>query len=270
MPIPALTTLVDGDTIYAAPLNTNYSTIRNYVNTYGVFKNEAVTISGAWTFTTSPGFNTPVTVAGTLTVSSGGLVVTAGGLSIGQGGGTIVGDLTVSGTNVVSGAITGASLNTAGALNVTGVSNLTGNVAMAGTLSVTGQATAASFVGIGSGLTGLNAANLSGTLPALNGSALTNLNADNITSGTLDQALLDTALGTRTFTSATTVTLVASGVATLNTATANTLAVGGAFSLGSLQVDQSMIGTTPPAGATRYLQFTDNLGNTYRVTANII
>lgn len=45
------------------------------------------------------------------------------------------------------------------------------------------------FIGSGAGLTSLNAANLAGTLPALNGNSLTNINASNIT-GTINASQL--------------------------------------------------------------------------------
>jgi len=46
----------------------------------------------------------------------------------------------------------------------------------AGGINITGVATAASFSGSASGLTAVPSAQLSGALPALDGSALTNLN----------------------------------------------------------------------------------------------
>ncbi len=57
-------------------------------------------------------------------------------------------------------------------------------------VSNSGDVSATSFTGNGAGLTSLNAANLSGPLPALDGAALTNLNAASISTGTLSDARL--------------------------------------------------------------------------------
>ena len=56
----------------------------------------------------------------------------------------------------------------------------------------TGVVSATSFYGSGANLTSLAAANLSGTLPALNGSNLTDLNGSNIASGTVAAARVAT------------------------------------------------------------------------------
>ena len=58
--------------------------------------------------------------------------------------------------------------------NITG----TGNINTTGTVTASGTITGASFSGSGSALTGLPAANLTGTLPAIDGSALTGINTD--------------------------------------------------------------------------------------------
>jgi len=59
-----------------------------------------------------------------------------------------------------------------------------------GTLTIAGIVAATTLTGAGAGITGLAAANItaSGTLPALNGAALTALNGTQVTSGTLPAA----------------------------------------------------------------------------------
>ena len=69
-----------------------------------------------------------------------------------------------------------------GGIEVTGVSSVGLAITMYGS---TGVVSATSFYGSGANLTSLAAANLSGTLPALNGSNLTDLNGSNIASGTV-------------------------------------------------------------------------------------
>jgi hypothetical protein len=61
----------------------------------------------------------------------------------------------------------------------------TKKVTAADNLQVSGSFTAGSFAGNGASLTNLNAGALSGTLPALDGSALTNLDASDLASGTI-------------------------------------------------------------------------------------
>ena len=57
-------------------------------------------------------------------------------------------------------------------------------------LVISGVTTSTTFSGSGASLTSLPAANLTGTLPAINGSNITNLNASNIASGTVPTARL--------------------------------------------------------------------------------
>jgi len=178
--IPALTTI--SGTISAAPHNNNYSAIRTYVNTYAAFLDQSATISGAWTFSTSPTITNALTVGTGLTVTAGGATITAGGLTVTAGGITATGNSTITGT-------------------LGGVTTLT----------------ATQFVGGGAGLTGLDAAALTGTLPAISGVNLTNLNATNLASGTVANARLNTALGGRTFSSVQTETFTVGGVATNGT-----------------------------------------------------
>lgn len=148
-----------------------------------------------------------------------------GGLSIGASG-TFTAALSgnnVIMTNTANGSTTIGSTGAPNALVVLG----TGNVTMAGTLDVTSSVTAASFTGVGTALTALNASQLaSGTVPNArisgsytgfasvtgsgtatfasfsgSGASLTALNASQLTSGTVPDARISgsyTGLGTLT------------------------------------------------------------------------
>jgi hypothetical protein len=151
---------VDGQVLFAAALNGDFGLLRTNVNAYCAFIDENASITGTWTFTTSPVFADGLTLGDTLTVSSGGFVVSAGGAAI------------------------------------------TGNSTITGTLNVSGALTAASFSGAGGSLTALNASQLTSgtipdarfpaTLPAVNGSNLTNLTGANVTGLTAAQIAVGT------------------------------------------------------------------------------
>ena len=91
--------------------------------------------------------------------------------------GAVVTGVTTTGTLAVSGVATAASSVIAGIVttNVSGVHAGVGIITARG-LEATGIVTATSFTGSASGLTAVPSAQLSGALPALDGSALTNLN----------------------------------------------------------------------------------------------
>ncbi|MBP9893340.1 MAG: hypothetical protein KBG84_15660, partial [Planctomycetes bacterium] len=89
--------------------------------------------------------------------------------------------------------LTNVNASTLGGLARTGFAELTG-------ATFTGGVTATVFSGSGSGLTSIPASQLTGALPALDGSALTALNATALTSGTLpDGRLTGTYTGALTF-----------------------------------------------------------------------
>ena len=92
----------------------------------------------------------------------------------------------------LGGVVVGAGSTTISDGNIDSTTTLTlqkngGVVNLGGNLTVTG-----SITGDASGLTNINAANLTGTLPALNGASITNLDAGNIATGTLNDSLLST------------------------------------------------------------------------------
>lgn len=109
--IPAFTTLADGDVLPAAFLNTSFSTVRTYFNTYAVQKDVAGTISVTHTFSAAQTFSAGLTVSAngitvtgnsTITGTLGGLT----GLTVASGGATITGNSTVTGTLNVTSSLT--------------------------------------------------------------------------------------------------------------------------------------------------------------------
>jgi len=157
---------------------------------------------------------------------------------------------------------TGGLTITAGGLTVTaGASTFGADV------TVTGVVTATTFAGSGASLTALPAAQLTGTLPALDGAALTNLNASALASGNVPEARLPTTYTTLT---------VTSGIAN-NTYSAQTAYSSGGTTaqlrLSSSGVEQLLligstadfVSDTAPAGATdKYLNIRVGV-NDYRI-----
>ena len=96
--------------------------------------------------------------------------------------------------NVGSGITLGAS----GDIFATGVSTFSGNLKVGSGVTIspdgdgfyTGVVTATSFKGAATNLTSIPAANLTGTLPAISGANLTNLDASDLASGTVPTARL--------------------------------------------------------------------------------
>lgn len=116
-------------------------------------------------------------------------------------------------------------------------------------VTVTGIVTATTFSGSGASLTSLPAAQLSGTLPALNGSALTALNATALTTGTVSAALLPasySALAVTTLTAAALTKTVGGDGATINLAHGT----GGYFFV--MTTTNDLLSTTAPVGAGNY------------------
>ncbi|MCA8917876.1 MAG: hypothetical protein KDB32_02250, partial [Planctomycetes bacterium] len=124
----------------------------------------------------------------------------------------------------------------------------------AGSNTFTGSVTANDFTGDGGGLTNIQSSALTGALPALDASALTNLNASNISSGLLADARLTTNIprlnaAGNTFTG----NLGVNGTLTVAGATGlSSLTTSGAATLNSLGVtnNASVTGTFGVTGAT--------------------
>lgn len=92
------------------------------------------------------------------------------------------------------------ALDVTGAVQVSNGLTVTGGGAIvsSGGLVVVGTVTATTFSGSGASLTALPAAELTGTLPAISGVNLTNLNASNLASGTVAAARLPAVMNTAT------------------------------------------------------------------------
>jgi hypothetical protein len=185
--IPSVKVWADAEVLTHTDLNNTVGTIRTTVNSTALFTDLARTVTEVLTFSVPPVFSSAQTFADAVTVTTGGLTITAGGLTVTAGASTFGAGVTVS----------------AGGVTVTGDSSITGALTGMTGVTVTGTVTATAFAGSGADLTALPAAQLTGTLPALNGASLTALNASNIASGTLSVALLPTDLTTRTVTSLT-------------------------------------------------------------------
>lgn len=95
-------------------------------------------------------------VAGALTVSSGGASVT-GGLVVPSGGATVTGNSTVTGTLGVSSTATVGSLTTAGTVHANGSIDTDTNLVVDGTSTLTGTVTAGAAVNATGALTGASA-----------------------------------------------------------------------------------------------------------------
>lgn len=155
--IPALpTTWAAGDVLTASALNTNFTTIRDAVNTSALFKDVAAqTVSVGVTFSAAQTFSAGITITGALTMATAastlvpgatsfsirnnadsadnllvsnagavtvrnGLTVTAGGATITAGGLTVSAGTTAVGDLTVSGTFTPAGITINGNLTFSG------------------------------------------------------------------------------------------------------------------------------------------------------
>ena len=124
----------------------------------------------------------PVSIAGTLTyedvtnIDSVGLITARDGIVVGSGI-----TLSVDGDGFFTGVVTATSFSGDGS-GLTGVASTDNirtntNATFLQNINVSGTVTATSYAGSGANLTNLPAANLTGTLPAIDGSALTGIEA---------------------------------------------------------------------------------------------
>lgn len=167
---------------------------------------------------------------------------------------TVTGVLTFSTSPVFSAAVTfalGVTV-TAGGLTVTagGLTVTAGASTFGAGITVTGTVAATAVTGDGSGLTALPAANLTGTLGAMNGSNLTNLNGTAIATGTVAAARLPTSYTNLTVTSLSTTSINPPSLAYPLLNMSSTAAALFEF---DTDADTTFIDTTAPAGASKYL-----------------
>jgi hypothetical protein len=162
-----------GDTILngVIKINSNFIEIYNCIGNGTTITNSIgyATSSGISTYATSAGIATYATNAG---IATNATYATNSGISTYA---TTAGVSTTSGTaNYATNAGVSTTSGTAGYATTAGISS-----AVSGTINIntTGIITASSFSGSGSGLTNIPAGQLTGNLPAIDGSALLNVTA---------------------------------------------------------------------------------------------
>jgi hypothetical protein len=129
--IPSIPSWSDKDVLTHTALNTMVSSIRDTVNTYGMFTDVARTVTAVQTFSAAPVFSTGFGVAGTITVSTGGIAVTGNSTIVGTlGSVTTLTCITVTATNL------GGTVTTAAQASITSLGTLTA-LAVAGAVTVT-------------------------------------------------------------------------------------------------------------------------------------
>lgn len=80
--IPALITYVANTKATAANFNSNFSSVRTYVNAYAAFIDETATITGQWTFNTAPVFGVTAQFANGANVT--GALAVSGAITFGS------------------------------------------------------------------------------------------------------------------------------------------------------------------------------------------
>jgi len=136
--------------------------------------------------------------------------VTAGGLTISASGGSgSIAGIDTTGTSTFT------NLNVTGVSTFAGITTVTGPTLFAKQLNVSGVVTASSFSGSASGLTGIPAGQLTGALPALDGSALTGIIGSGSGVIVRDSGTLVGTAGTIDFGDNLTVSAIVAGIVTV-------------------------------------------------------
>jgi len=209
-----------------------------------------------------------LTVAGLTTVSSGGLnvtgIITASSF-VGNLAGNVTGNATgLSGTpNITVGTIGATSLNASGVSTFAGITTVTGSTLFVKQLNSSGVVTASSFSGSASGLTGIPAGQLTGALPALDGSALTGIVASGTGIVIREEGTTIGTAGTINFVGVGVTATFSSGIATVSiTASGGNIAgidTSGTSTFTNLNVTGvSTLGNTIVGGATTQLLVNGN------------
>jgi len=222
--------------------------------------------SGSQFVTTAAGIHTLTNVGIGTTNPTSALTVVGSGASISQlfvtGFSTFAGITTVTGTTLfakqlnVSGVVTATTFVGAVTGNATGLSgtpNITVGTIAATSLNASGVVTASSFSGAGTGLTGIPAGQLTGALPALDGSALQNITAGQVSGSGIVIKDEGTTIGTAgtinfvgagisaTFASSAATVTISTGIDTTGTSTFNNLNVTGVVTATSFVGDGSSL-----------------------------
>lgn len=166
-------------------LNGVLSTIRDGVNTYGLFTDVNRTVTATLTFSTPPVFTNAQTFAAGLTVTTGGVTVTAGGLTVTAGASSFGDNVTVTGD-------VGATTFTGSGANLTNLpaANLTGTlpaISGANLTSLNGSNVSSGTVAQARLPAIYTALNTSGTLALSNGGGAGTANAFQLAAAYVDQ-----------------------------------------------------------------------------------
>jgi len=190
----------------------------------------------------------------TLTVPNISATTFTGALT-GNVTGNVTGNATgLSGTpNITVGTIDATSLNVSGVSTFAGITTVTGTTLFVKQLNVSGVVTASSFSGSASGLTGIPAGQLTGTLPALDGSALTGIVASDSGVIVRDSGALVGTAATIDFGDNLTVSTISAGIVTITSSIAG-INTSGTSTFNNLNVTGvSTLGNTIVGGATTQL-----------------
>jgi len=154
--------------------------------------------------------------------------VTAGGLTISASGGSgSIAGIDTTGTSTFT------NLNVTGVSTFAGITTVTGPTLFVKQLNASGVVTASSFSGSASGLTGIPAGQLTGALPALDGSALTGVVGSGSGVIVRDSGTLVGTAGTIDFGDNLTVSAVVAGIVTVTAAASGGGSTAGINTLGT-------------------------------------
>jgi len=240
--------VVNGNTRIAGILTIGTSSITldgtsNQINvgTAVTVNSSGVTITGVITATSFSGSG--INLTGIVTSIASG-----SGISIDQSTGKVTitatgGSGSIAGIDT-TGTSTFTNLNVTGVSTFAGITTVTGTTLFAKQLNVSGVVTASSFSGSGIGLTGIPAGQLTGALPAIDGSALTNLIGVGAGVIVRDSGTLVGTAGTIDFGDNLTVSTISAGIVTVSSSGG-----GGSFvttAAGIHTLSNVGIGTTNP------------------------
>lgn len=248
--IGTLVDFTDGNILYAAQLDSNFSAIRTVVNTECVHTDKASqTITETLTFNPSSG-NAITVATGGITVTAGGVTVTAGNVAV------TAGNLTfgAASAKVIPGATSLLFRDTADANTNLSITDA-GNVTVRGTLTATGTITGTLATAAQTNITSvgtLSALTVSGTLTLSNASPLSLASTSKFVVGATSFSIKDsgdgvTALGV-TGTGTATAVVANSGSAgsiTLTGQSGQSLTLGSTSRLNGSKILLGTDGTTP-------------------------
>jgi len=212
---------------------------------------EGLNITGVVTATSFSGDGSALT-----NISASQFVTTAAGIhtlsNVGIGTTNPTSKLTVTGNGIFTGVVTATTFVGALTGNATGLSgtpNITVGTIGATSLNASGVVTASSFSGAGTGLTGIPAGQLTGALPALDGSALQNITAGQVSGSGIVIKDEGTTIGT-----AGTINFVGAGISATFASSVATVTVSSSVSIST---------DAPASPSAGNLWYNSNLGRTF-------